>query len=237
MWRALFVAVIAGWSPIAALADASAPMAWREAFPIESGSSDVHMKARFRGADGRDHTLEVWRAGETFVHRRTDDRLDLYVQADAARAGGYAYRLIDHARRVVIDVDRSNLHRIGVFAEWEALAHVIAPPKSAYTVEALTHDKPGNAAGACEWRRITSMSSSGSSYSDVCWSTQWGMPIHIAAGTQDRREQPAPAAAGDFETINIEPLPDSDKQALRMPPVPGGYDYIDSNADIDPMGD
>ena len=111
-------------------------------------------RSRSEGAqysDGRPHRLELWRHGRAFLHRRTDDSLDLYVVA-SGRAGDYDYRFFDHRRHLVTGVKRDNLYRIGVFSDWFGLAHVVERPKVAFEVRAATGPNPGGPRRDCVWR-------------------------------------------------------------------------------------
>ena len=67
--------------PPADAGEGSRSLTWERAFPVSGRAVDVHLRASFTGRDGQPHQLELWRQGETFLHRRTDDALDLFVVA------------------------------------------------------------------------------------------------------------------------------------------------------------
>ena len=212
-------------------------MSWAQAFAAAAAPADVHFKASYRGSDGAPHVLESWRVGTALLHRRTDQDLDLFVSADPASVGHYHYRLVDHRRKAVIDVGRTNLFRIGVFTDWDGLAHAITAPRGAVQIEALGQDV-GPGGQPCEWRWVQPGGSHGKAEagSDICWSPAWGLPLrirdHAAAGTS----ADTPAPADSFQVVLVERLPEP--HALSVPPgVPAGYDYIDADADIDPASD
>ena len=98
---------------------------WDQAFPTAAAPAQVHFLARYTDALGAPHRLEVWRDGDRRLRRRTDDRLDLHVEKGAD--GEHRYQLVDHARAVVVSVDRTTLYRIGSFSDWVGLAHVLSP--------------------------------------------------------------------------------------------------------------
>jgi hypothetical protein len=118
-----------------ALAEPAA-LDWEAAFPVESAARDVYLDAHFVGSDGAAHRLQLWRHGSEFLHRRTDAALDLCLH-QAGKKGDYAYRLIDHRRRVAMEVSRNQLYRIGVFSDWFGLAHILDRPKSEFVVRAV----------------------------------------------------------------------------------------------------
>lgn len=208
------------------LAAAQAGPVWADAFPSRLEPAAIHFIASYRGSDGAEHRLEVWRSGSEFLHRRTDAGLDLYVLADPDAAGGYRYRLLDHRRRAMIDVGRANLMRIGVFAEWDGLAHVIAPPHGPYRIEAREAEA-APAGESCGWWRLAPAEPRAASR--ICWSERWGLPLRIVA--DDASEPPPRFTLTAVEAVAAGALP------RVLPALPTGYDYIDSNADIDPSGD
>ena len=112
-------------------------VSWGDAFATDHEPAAIHYRASYRGSDGNEHRLEVWRLGAHFLRRRTEDRMDLYIVSDASAGGGLRYRIPDHARRAMIDVDRANPMRIGFFPECDALAHAMAQPRGGYRIAPL----------------------------------------------------------------------------------------------------
>jgi hypothetical protein len=198
---------------------------WEAAFPVESAAKDVYLDAHFIGSDGTAHRLRLWRHGSEFLHRRTDDLLDLYLRQTGNR-GDYAYRLIDHRRRMSMDVSRNQLYRIGVFSDWFGLAHVLDRPKTEFVVREvapLSKDRLKD----CSWRLLVRGVKQSQDHTRVCWSAKWGLPMAIrirgAKGewseqfSADRVEEISPAVDG-----------------LAMPSVPDGYASFDAGNEIDP---
>lgn len=218
-------AVAAGSRGAGTAADAG--LGWAQAFPVAHREAAVHFIARYRDAAGADHRLEVWRVGERYLHRRSDDQLDLYVVpaegAGRASPAELAYRLVDHRRRAVFDVARTNLHRIGVFSSWDAQAHVLERPATRYRLSRVT--APAGIAGAdCAWRRIDFDGKAAAS--TVCWSARWGLPLVIAGG-EPMSEQ--------FRVLRVETIAPAAAAALAgLPEIPAGYGYFDSNEEIGP---
>lgn len=206
---------------------AAEPLSWVQAFPISSAPADVHFRAHYVDGHGERHMLEVWRVGTGYLHRRTDTAIDLY--GVGAAGGETRYRLLDGRRRIAADVSRTNLHRIGVYADAFGLAHVVDPPKEPYRIEAAAAPR-GIQADGCTWRALL-RTQSRPRRTLVCWSAQWGLPIAIV----DADGAPA-------EVLRIEAVDrgaDRARTALAgaLPPVPTGYALVDVNEEIDPSAD
>jgi len=236
----LRLAALAAWVYSGVALGAAAPAPGAEAFDVSAEAPAVHLLARYRGGDGRWHRLEAWRRGETFVHRRTDDGSDLYVEADPAYAGHYRYRVLDPRRKVLIEVDRTNLLRIGVFSDWFSLAHLIKPPAAGVRVEAVPPPAVlaqadgaalDAAMPACEWLRLLPQPGAVDAPLDVCWSKTYAVPVRVQVAARDDEAPALLMALESAQTV------DAASDALLPPPLAPGYSYIDANADIDPAGD
>ena len=198
---------------------------WQIAFPVESAARNVHLDAHFVGSDGTAHRLQLWRHGSEFLHRRTDDVLDLFLR-QAGKKGDYTCRLIDHRRRVAMDVSRNQLYRIGVFSDWFGLAHVLDRPKTEFAVRDVP-PLPKERLKDCAWRLLVRGNQQAQDHTRVCWSAKWGLPMAIRVrGVKgewieqfgaDRVEEISPSADG-----------------LALPPVPDGYASFDAGNEIDP---
>ena len=203
----------------------SAVLEWEAAFPVESAARDVYLDAHFLGSDGATHRLQLWRHGTEFLHRRTDEALDLYL-SQAGKKGDYAYRLVDHHRRVSMAVSRNQLYRIGVFSDWFGLAHVLDRPKTEFVVRAspaLPKEKPTG----CSWRLLVRGGKGSSEHSRICWSAQWGVPLAIR--TRGPRGEWIERFAVD-RVEGISPAVDG----LAVPPLPDDYVSFDAGNEIDP---
>jgi hypothetical protein len=150
---------------------------WERAFPIAAAPPQVHFRARYTDEAGRAHRLEVWRQSDVRLRRTTDRAIDLYVEKSPS--GEYAYRLIDHERKLLINADRTALYRIGVFSDWTSLAHVLEVPRGKYAVRPASRQSPASLRGECGWQHLE-RSLPAASASDVCWSSRWGLPLEIA---------------------------------------------------------
>ena len=210
-----------------------AALDWEAAFPVEGAAKDVYLDAHFVGSDGTSHRLQLWRHGAQFLRRRTDEALDLYVH-QAERAGDYSYRLIDHYRRVSIDVRRNQLYRIGVFSDWFGLAHVLDRPKTEFvarTVAALPQERQlprlKESQMDCAWRSLQRGNRRSQDITRICWSAKWGLPLSI------RARGPKGEWTEQFTVDRVESLsPTLDGAVLQA--VPDGYAAFDAGNEIDP---
>ena len=203
------------------------PLSWAQAFPIGSAPADVHFRAHYVDGRGGRHALEVWRAGTGYLHRRTDAAIDLY--GVVAPGGETRYRLLDGRRRIAADVSRTNLHRIGVYADAFGLAHVVEPPKEPYRIEAAAVPQ-GIQADGCTWRALL-RTQSRPRRTLVCWSAQWGLPIAIVDADG------APAEVLRIDAVDQDADSAKTAPAGALPPVPAGYALVDVNEEIDPSAD
>jgi hypothetical protein len=232
-WRspALIIAtglLVTAWSSRASAGQPSmtTSLTWDEAFPIASAANEVRIDAHFQGSDGMSHRLRLWRHGTSFLHRQTDEALDLYVRRASATAND-AYRLIDHRRHITMDVRRDQLYRIGVFSDWFGLAYGIDRPKTPFTVRALSVSARERRQD-CTWRLLVRSAKGSTDESRVCWSPAWGIPLAIR--TKD-------AKGGWSERFTVERVeaiaPSTDGPAI--PSAPDGYASFDAGNEIDPQ--
>jgi hypothetical protein len=166
---------------------ASESIEWDRAFRTTTAPTQVHFRARYMDALGALHRLEVWRDADRRLRRRTDDRLDLYVER--AADGEYRYWLVDHARAIVLSGDRTSLYRIGSFSDWAGLAHVLSPPRNRYLVRRSLRAAEATPHGPCLWYDLEVASHVPHR---VCWSEALGLPFMIetmAGASQFRIEE------------------------------------------------
>jgi len=202
-----------------------AALDWEAAFPVDSAAKDVFLDAHFVGSDGATHRLQLWRHGDEFLHRRTDALLDLYLR-QTEKKGDYAYRLIDHRRRVSMDVSRNQLYRIGVFSDWFGLAHVLDRPKVEFVVRVVP-PLPKERLTDCSWRLLVRGGKQSKDHARICWSAKWGLPMSI-------RGRGAKGEWSDqFSVDRVEEISPS-VDGLTLPAVPEGYASFDAGNEIDP---
>lgn len=214
--------MVAAATAIQAVSAAPTPT-WNQAFPTDAAPKNVHFVAHYFDGRGARHALEVWRRGQTFLHRRTDDQIDLYAVADHPKAET-RYRLIDRRRLIVADVTRTNLYRIGIYSDNLGLAHVLDPPKEPYRIEAA-HAPLGIEATGCRWKALV-RTQTRPARSLVCWSSAWGLPMVIVAADG------APKEVFRIDTVDRAPV-----RTAALPHVPAGYALVDVDEEIDPSAD
>jgi hypothetical protein len=226
--RARSIAALAALSAAAAALAPSAaaepkPLVWDDVFSQKGAPPAVHLTATYVDGKGGSHDLELWRDADQHLRRRTDDRLDLYV--DRREDGDYAYRLLDHQRSLLIEVSRTNLHRIGVFSGWPALAGMLTRPSRPHRLVPSRRPPARTPAGACRWHRVEI----GAAAQEICWSAQWRLPLLIQA-----EAGPKKAPATTFRVKQIEAkLPGSD--VFRVDPA--GLAVVNADQDINPSSD
>ncbi len=158
---------------------AEVSLTWDEVFRTSAAPDNVYFRADYLDGVGKGHRLQVWREADRRLRRKTDERLDLHVERNDE--GEYGYRLVDHARGIVIRTDRTMLYRIGIFSDWRGLAHVLDRPRETYAIAHVERDIASTPHGSCSWYRLET--GSPPRVSRVCWSAEWGVPLAIEALT------------------------------------------------------
>lgn len=210
----------------APLADAKPrSLQWDRAFPSRAAPKNVHFIALYQDPSGRSHTQEVWRHGDLHLHRRTDNRLDLYV--DKEKSGNYRYRLLDHKRRIAVSVSRESLYRIGVFSDWAGLAHVLARPKGKFSITRVRAKPEKTSLGECSWYQLTT-SKPQPGKSRICWSTQWGIPLFIQTLNMQQHWQP------QFSVSTVRTFQPASNIFMADTT---GFIAVDADADLNPSTD
>ena len=135
----------------------------------------LHFQAAYV-VNGVKHRLEAWREGGSQLRRRADDAVETFI---FRRRGEADWRMVvlDLARNIRTDLDRTSLARVGHFTDWFGLAHGLARPAGAYTlVQAAAPALAVSPLAPCRWYRLTESSRA----SDVCWSSRLRLPLLIA---------------------------------------------------------
>ena len=169
-----------------------ATLGFEQAFSAAAAPARQHFVVDYTDSRGT-HRLEVWREGDARLRRTTDGVLDLF-----ARNGGHgddlSLTLRDGRRKLIADVSRDSLYRVGHGVDWFALAHGLGRPASSFTVRSLTAAPavaPATTGGdrplqPCRWYELSDAHGS----HDVCWSRRLGLPVAIveagAAGAPAR---------------------------------------------------
>ena len=124
---------------------------------------------------GQTHQTETWRDADRHLKRVTDGRLETHV-FKPANQDEWRMMVLDRARKIRTDIDRTNLLRIGHFSDWFSLSHALARPVGPYQLVALATapDMPKPVA-RCRWYELTRDEVA----SHLCWSTILRLPLVI----------------------------------------------------------
>lgn len=228
MTRAWLVAV-ALCSATAALtveAATEASLDWDKTFPLTQSPKNQHFVGQWRDGRYRVHRIEVWRQGEQLLRRNTDERMSIFAnQLQTATVGSptVRYDVVDHGRKLFYEVDRANLNRLGVFYEWNQLAHAISPPRGQYTLFKIDVADSVIAKYSCTWYELTQTSTE----AQLCWSEKLALPLSVKTRRGD-----APWR-DDWSIQSV----DENVQAKDVTFTPGDYIRFDANEELTPGSD
>lgn len=201
-------------------------LTWEDAFPVSAASAQVHFKARYLDGDNTFHTLEVWRHGIDFLHRRTDNVLDLYAMINTS--GELQYRMIQNQRKLVADVNRTHLYRLGIHSDYSGLAFILTKPREDFVIHTIPEPSQVKVKD-CTWYAIQPKLDHSASVTQtvVCWSKQLALPLFIG------KKQPSSSLISptfQVESFDTSPLLASQK---KLPSIPSDYVYLDMDEDHD----
>ena len=152
------------------------PLDFATTFSDKGEPLSQHFTSTFQ-SDGREHTLEVWRLKDEHLTRVTDGAVEVHVER---KSGDPEFRMtvLDHKKRLMTQIDRSNLYRIGNFTDWFDLAHGIRHPKGEYQlVRGKQPEGMPATPEACDWFDLTQ----GQRTSHICWSGKSKLPLLVRA--------------------------------------------------------
>jgi hypothetical protein len=147
---------------------------WERAFDASAAPAKVHFRGSYVDGKGKEHRFEVWRQGDARLVRNTDDRLILHVMR--GDDGAYVYKLVDKARRLLIDVRPENLYRLGRFTDWTSISTMLERPAQPHRIVDGGRSQT-TSLGACRWFRIEL----GEHAEEICWSRAWALPLLMRA--------------------------------------------------------
>jgi hypothetical protein len=148
---------------------------FEDAFAVNSEPAAIYYKVSFAGRDGN-HTLQVWRDGQSKLRRRTDDAIDTYVLRAASDPGEYQMVVVDYKKRITTRISRNNLIRLGHFSDWFDLAHGLRHPVGPYKLS--VSQAPAGAPAPvekCRWYDLRQ----GEAIDSICWSDRDRLPLVI----------------------------------------------------------
>ena len=181
---------------------------WTAVFDPRESPHSLAFRADFTDAQGT-HDLRVWRDGTARLRRRTDDRLDLYVAR--APGGALAFQVVDLQRKLLVQLDRASLARLGAESGWSALSGIPVMPRQDFAL--APEDRPAETlpAGTCRWYALA-VASSPPARSRICWSRRLGIPLVIrrveADGTQPAIFEVKEASRSPIDPALLTPPPD-----------------------------
>jgi hypothetical protein len=138
------------------------------------GPAAVHYRARYRGADGAWHAVEVWRDGQRQVRRRTDGRLEIHARRPTPGAAP-SLVVVDLQARAAYAAEPGELLQAGLLTDWNELAHSLARPRPGDRLTASARAE-STAMGRC---RVYQLTQAGGHRSSLCWSARWQLPLLI----------------------------------------------------------
>lgn len=143
-------------------------------FTTAGEPADVHFRAVYASRDGQ-HVVDIWRDGDRRIKRVTDGLFETYA-VRAPRSPDFDLMVLDRRRKISTRIDRTNLYRLGNFANWFDLGHGLRQPKSAYTI--VNGAAPANASRLvepCRWFDLKEVNR----VTHICWSRASRLPISI----------------------------------------------------------
>ncbi len=225
MNRARLSAVFSlGLVAISGNVSAAPSLSWDGVFSSERVAPDLHIKARYSDKQTHEHVLELWRSGDAHLRRTTDKRIDIHV--DKGDDGEYHYQIADLEKRILVQVDRTNLYRIGTFSDWPSLAHILIRPKGEYALTPITRHAGKIAGRTCKWYRLDQ--GEPREASEICWSRKLEIPLQIKRLDENRHSR----LVWNVQQANIRPLPLADFEIRKEHLM-----EVDANSDIDPNRD
>ena len=204
---------------VAALAAAPAPGAakatWQAAFPSAGGHRRVSLTAVLEDRQGQQHQLRLWREGGHL--RRDTEQTRIFGERGAA---GESYLVEQRSAGRAYHVSQANLHRLGMFTGWDALASLLAQPRGEPRVSLLAGAPARTAFGPCRRWEVEGAGLR------VCWSDALGLPLEVEEKRGEQWKQ----------TLRIERL-ETGPIAKATWSVPRGLRIIDLDAELERGGD
>lgn len=190
---------------------------FEQAFATAGEPAAIRYRVLYRSGDAVHH-LEVERQGDRRIRRSTDRRLVSY----ASHTPGdpyYDLTLLDTAKRISTRVDRTNLYRLGNFADWFDLGHGLRHPRAGYV---LTAGKAPAAMprvpGSCGWYDLAQQGRT----THICWDRTDRLPLLIVSSEGQLMWR--------VTAVDLHPIPASDFDVADQ-------GYVRNDADEDIEGD
>lgn len=153
-------------------------LTFEQAFDARGEPRSLHYRATYQ-ARGAAHELEVWRDGQRRLKRETDRAVITFVtrKADSPE---FQLTVLDLHRRMLTQIDRTNLYRVGDFTDWFDLSHGLRRPKGAYRLTAgAAPTQAPRALRACRWFDLAQTFAGRDRVTHVCWDGADRLPVLI----------------------------------------------------------
>ena len=201
---------------------------WQKVFTKNDASTSLEFTAHFRDAKGLEHQLHYWRDGSKRLRRNTDGNVDLMVER--LTSGEYRYHVLDHRKKIITQIDRTNLHRIGQFSSWDDLARGLSTPAAGAVLTKSTNVDAVVAGYRCSWYELTQESTATIPvmHQRICWSRSLGVPLKITS---------VPVRGDDVTTWQVDKVSTRKLNNTAFTANVAGYAIIDANQDISPESD
>lgn len=179
LWGLIAAAVVlSAAAPVPVAKHAPSVDRFDTVFAVAGEPAALHYRADYGGA-GRRHVVEVWRDRDRRLKRVTDAAVETYVVHRSD--GDFNMLVVDHRKRIVTEVGRTSLYRLGNFTDWFDLAHGLRHPKETYRLVAVAS---GNASTAelaaaskpvdrCQFYDLIEATRT----TRVCWSARDRLPL------------------------------------------------------------
>ncbi len=173
----LILALASVWLAWAGGAHAAAgSLRFDDVFATKGEPARLHYVVAFRSG-GATHRMELWRDGDRRVRRDTDRALTTFAVHRPGEAG-YQLAILDRQKHVRTDIARTNLYRIGQFADWFDLGHGLRHPKGTYRLSRREPPSGLTPIRPCTWYDLAE----GARTTAICWDAAYHVPLLIAGG-------------------------------------------------------
>ena len=223
---ALSVALCVLLVSLSAEAGTETSLDWGKTFHLAESPENQHFVGQWVDGKNQVHRIEVWRIGERLLRRDTDERMSIFAKqtrSAAVESPAVRYDVVDHGRKLFYEVDRANLNRLGIFYEWNQLAHEISPPRGQYTLSKAEVEDSVIAGNSCVWYELTQAST----WARLCWSAKLSLPFAEKSRMGD-------GAWKDDWTIQSV---DENVRAQDVTFTQGDYVRFDANEELSPGSD
>ena len=154
---------------------------WQQVFATNNAVRFLEFTAHFHDAKGVEHLLHYWREGDKRLRRNTDGNVDLMVERLAN--GEHRYHVIDHHKKIITQIDQTNLHRIGQFSSWDDFARALTMPASGAKLVKTTNTDISVGDYRCSWYEVipTPHGKTHETRQHICWSQLLGIPLKVTS--------------------------------------------------------